>query len=158
MAVTSVPSGLGRVCGAVIRARTLSQGVFDIVAGERGIVLVPLWGRTNLPRAAAALIGGFQGGAIGHLRGGENDNLRRERYLATSADELARHYFSNRTIRRTDVAHAHVWNHDGSGKLRLELTDGANLTLRWEKKANRDVDAGALIKSALGKVVEIRES
>jgi hypothetical protein len=157
MAVTTIPSELGPVCGVVIRARTLSQGIYDIVVGQRGVVLVPLWG-PGLPRPAAMLLGGFQGGAIGHHRGGENDVRRREGYLATTADDLARRYFSNRTIRRQDVVRAHVWDHRGSGKLRLELSDGTNYTLRWEKRANKDVDAAALLVTALGPAVEVRQS
>jgi hypothetical protein len=155
MAVTSIPSGLGRVCGVVIRARTLSQGVYDIVVAERGIVLAPLRS-LNVPKPAAMVLGGFQGGVVGHLRGGENDARRREAYEARPADELARHYFSHRTVRPGDLVRAHVWDHNGSGKLRLELTDGTNLTFRWEKRANKHVDAARLFRTALGQALEIR--
>lgn len=155
MAVTSIPSGLGRVCGVVIRARTLSQGVYDIVVAERGIVLAPLRS-LDVPKPAAVLLGGFQGGVVGHLRGGENDARRREAYEARPADELARHYFSHRTVRPSDLVRAHVWDHRGSGKLRLELTDGTSFTFRWEKRANKNLDAARLFRAALGPKVEIR--
>jgi hypothetical protein len=154
MAVTSISSGLGRVCGVVIRARTLSQGVYDIVAGERGLVLVPLWG-PGVARPTALLLGGFQGGIIGHRRGGDNDARRREEYLAMSADELARHYFSHRVVRRSEVVRSHVWDHGGSGKLRLELTDGASFTFRWERRANRDIDAARMFITALGPALDV---
>jgi hypothetical protein len=155
MAVTSIPSELGRVCGVVIRARTLSRGVYDIVIGERGVVLVPLGG-PSVPRGAAVLFGGFQGGALGHRRGAASDDLRRTKYLALMADELARHYFTNTTIRPADLEKGHVWSHKGSGKLRLELTDGTSWTFRWEKRANPDVDAAKLCNKALGKKLEVR--
>jgi hypothetical protein len=155
MATTSVPAGLGRACGAVIRARTVAQGVFDIVVGERGLVLVPLRGQSSSP-VAALLLGAFQGGVIGHKRGAANDVRRRENYLAGTADDLARHVFSHRTIRRDDVVRARVWEHNGSGKLRVELNDGAKITLRWKRTANRDVAVAVLIANALGKVVEVR--
>jgi len=156
MAVTPLPSGLGRVCGVVTRARTLSQGIYDIVAAERGIVLVPLW-NPDRPRAAAVLFAGFQGGAVGHRRGGDNDARRRATYLAMSGDELARHYFSHRTVRRHDVVAAHVWDHGSrSSKFRLELTDGSAFTFRWEKRANPDLDTAALFVKALGPAVEVR--
>jgi hypothetical protein len=54
------------------------------------------------------------------------------------------------------VVRAHVWDHAGSGKLRLELSDGTSFTFRWEKKANRDVDAAKLFVTALGAAVEVR--
>ena len=157
MAVTSIPSELGRVCGVVIRARTLSQGIYDIVIGERGIVLVPLSG-PRVPRPAAVLLTGFQGGALGHRRGAAYDELRRTKYAAVTADELARHYFTNTTIRPGDVDKAHVWLHRGSGKLRLEVSDGTTYTFRWEKRANPDVDRAELFRKALGKKLEIRDS
>jgi hypothetical protein len=155
MAVTSITSELGRVCGVLIRARTLTQGVFDIVVGERGLVLIPLWG-PDRPLPAAVLLGGFQGGAIGHRRGGDSDARRRSEYLASTADGLARNYFSHRAVRRAEVVRSQVWDHRGSGKLRLELTDGTNFTFRWEKRANRDVDAARLVVDALGPAVELR--
>jgi len=155
MATTSVPAGLGRACGAVIRARTVAQGVFDIVVGERGLVLVPLRGQSSNP-FAALLLGGFQGGVVGHKRGSANDLRRRESYVAGTADDLAKHVFSHRTIRRDDVVRARVWEHNGSGKLHLELRDGAKITLRWKRTVNRDVPAAVLIANALGKVVEVK--
>jgi hypothetical protein len=155
MATTSVPSGLGRVCGALIRARTVAQGVFDIVVGERGLVLVPLRGQSTNP-VASFVVGRFQGGVFGHKRGAANDVRRRESYLAGSMDELARHVFSHRIVRRDDVVRARVWDRNGSGKLRLELRDGTKLTLRWERAANRGVPAAVVVANALGKVVEVR--
>jgi hypothetical protein len=155
MALTAAPSGLGRVRGAIIRARTLTNGVYDVVVGERGIVLVPLW-VPEMPRAAALLVSGFQGGVFGHFRGGEGDARRRMHYLATTADELALHYFSNLTVRRQDVKRVHVWDHHGSGKLRLELNDGTRLMFRWEKRANRDLEAAKLLVDALGPAVDVR--
>src|SRR5581483_4546364 len=130
-----LPSGLGEVRGAIIRARTLANGVFDIVIADRGIVLVPLR-VADTRKAAAFVLGGFQGGLLGHHRGGAADARRRENYLAGTADELARHYLSYRTVRRADVAQAHVWDRIGTGKLRLDLVDGEHVTLRWERAAN----------------------
>jgi hypothetical protein len=156
MAITSLPTGMGKVRGAVIRARTLTQGVFDIVVAERGIVLVPLWGQVAKPRAF--LLGGFQGGIIGHRRGGDYDARRRESYECTSADELARHYLSYQTVRRQDVAKAQIWDHEGNGKLRLELNDGTSFVFRWEKKANRGLDAASLLFAALGPALEVRRA
>jgi hypothetical protein len=155
MATSSVPSGLGRVCGAVIRARTVAQGVYDIVVGERGLVLVPLRGQSSNP-LAALVVGSVQGGILGHKRGAANDVRRRESYLAGTADELAKHVFSHRTIRRDDVVRARVWEHNGSGKLRLELRDDTKLTLRWKRTVNRDVAAAVVIANALGSAVEVR--
>jgi hypothetical protein len=156
MAITSLPTGMGKVCGAVIRARTLAQGVFDVVVAERGLVLVPLWGQVAKPQAF--LLGGFQGGIIGHRRGGDYDVRRRESYERTSADELSRHYLSYRTVRRTDVAKAQIWDHEGNGKLRLELNDGTSFVFRWEKKANRGLDAASLFFKALGGALEVRRA
>jgi hypothetical protein len=155
MALAAVPTGLGRVCGAVIRARTLTNGVYDIVVGERGLVLVPLW-VPEMPRAAALVVSGFQGGVVGHFRGGEGDARRRMHYLASTADEQALHYYSNRTVRRQDVKRAQVWDHHGSGKLRLELNDGTRVMFRWEKRANRDLEAAKLFVESLGPAVEVR--
>jgi hypothetical protein len=140
----------------VIRARTLAQGVFDIVAAERGIVLVPLWGQVAKPQAF--VLGGFQGGIIGHHRGGQYDARRRASYECTSADELARHYLSYRTVRRPDVERAQIWDHEGAGKLRLELHDGTRYTFRWERKANRGIDAAGLFSAALGPALEVRRA
>jgi hypothetical protein len=148
MSITAMPSGLGHVRGVVVRARTLARGVYDIVAGERGLVLVPLWG-PQLPKAAAVVVSGFQGGAIGHLRGGDADARRRACYLSTTADELSRHYMSHQTVRRTDVVRAHV----RGCKFRLELNDGTAYTFRWERKANPGFDPAVLV-DALGPAVE----
>jgi hypothetical protein len=156
MAITSLPTGMGKVCGAVIRARTLSQGVFDVVVGERGLVLVPLWGQVSKPKAF--LLGGFQGGIIGHRRGGESDARRRENYEFSSADELARHYLSYRTVRRQDLARARIWDREGHGKLRLELNDGTAYTFKWQRKANRGLDAASLFSAALGPALEVRRA
>jgi hypothetical protein len=155
MATTSVPSGLGRVCGAVIRARTVAQGVYDIVVGERGLVLVPLRCESSNP-AVELVVGSFQGGIFGHKRGAANDVRRRESYMAGTADELAKHVFSHRILRRDDVVRARVWERNGSGKLRLECSDGSDLTLRWKRTANRDVRAAVVIANALGKAVEVK--
>jgi hypothetical protein len=155
MATSSVPAGLGRVCGAVIRARTVAQGVYDIVVGERGLVLVPLRDRSTNP-VVAVVVGSVQGGILGHQRGAANDVRRRESYMAGSTDELARHVFSHRTVRRDDVVRARVWEHKGSGKLRLELKDGTHLLLRWKRTINRGVPAAVLIANALGKAVEVK--
>ena len=156
MAITSLPTGMGKVCGAVIRARTLAQGVFDIVVAERGIVLVPLWGQVGKPKAF--FLGGFQGGIIGHRRGGAYDARRRESYECTSADELARHYLSYRTVRRQDVSRARIWDHEGQGKLHLELSDGTRYRFKWQAKANRGLDAASLFSAALGPALEVRRA
>jgi hypothetical protein len=158
MATTSVPAGLGRVCGAVIRARTVAQGIFDIVVGERGIVLVPL--STTHANAAAAIVSTrVHGGIVGYRRNSSYDARRREAYLATTADDLARQAFTNRIIRRQDVQAAEVWQNQGAGKLRVLFHDGVRLTLRWERHANQDVDAAALVAAALGtKLVDVKNT
>ncbi|MCU1429828.1 MAG: hypothetical protein JWL83_3828 [Actinomycetia bacterium] len=157
MSVTEMPSGLGKVCGAIIRARTFSQGVFDVVIGEKGLVLVPLSSAFANP-AAAAVVGVVQGGVVGHIRGGPTDARRRASYFTSTADALARLYFSNRTVRRSDVVRVQVWDGHGSGKLRLELNDGAHFTFRWERRANREVDVAALLTQSLGSAVDVRRS
>jgi hypothetical protein len=155
MSLTDMPSGLGEIRGAIIRARTFSQGVFDVVIGERGLVLVPLSG-THSNVAAAAIAAAWQGGVVGHVRGGETDNRRREVYDTTTADALARHMFSHRVVRRTDVVRAQVWDGYGAGKLHLECSDGTAYTFRWQRRANRDVDAATLVRNALGPAVDVR--
>lgn len=146
MATTSVPSGLGRVCGAVIRARTVAQGLFDIVVGERGLVLIPL-NTTHTTTAAAVVTGRVHGGIIGRRRNAGYDTRRRENYLAQSADDLARQAFSHQIVRRQDIDSAEIWDQ----KLRLVLHDGTKVTLRWDGRANHEVDATRLIVDALGR-------
>jgi hypothetical protein len=155
MTVTPIPSGLGRVCGAVIRARTIATGVFDIVIAERGLVLVPISAPRRNP-ASGFLMTGIEGGILGYRRNVNYDERRRENYLATSADELARHFLSHQVVRRGDVANARVWDHGGNGKLRIQLNDGTSTTLRWERHANREFDVAALMLSAFGPVVDVR--
>jgi hypothetical protein len=147
------PDSLGEVCGVVLRARTATQGVFDVVIGERGLVLVPLY-KPFSNAAAAIVLGGFQGGVVGHKRGAAADERRKERYFAEGIDVLARHYFSNRTVRRQDVVRVQVKEHHGAGRLRLELTDGSKYVFRWEKRANGDRNVGGLLTDALGRAGE----
>jgi hypothetical protein len=142
------PFGLGRVRAVVTRARTATQGVFDIAVGDRGIVLVPLFRSVSNP-AAAVVLGAVQGGAIGHWRGRHGDERRREAYLAASADELARHWSSHRTLRPGDLLRFEVKDHHGGGKLRVHLRDGTRLTLRWDRRRCDDAPVAGLLVAAL---------